>query len=126
MATRLFRSIVVFGTTLGAGTAVVVPLVSSGCSLSMGDDSGDDSWHGIIDAALPPCHGDARCPDAWYVPISDGPWGIIDAPLPDPDAVPPDAGNPDSAAAAAETAQPEMTPNPYAETTPHMTAEVQP
>jgi len=94
MATRLYRSIVVFGTTLGAGGAVVAvaPLIASGCSLDL-DDGGDDSWHGIIDAAQP-CR-DAECPDAWYVPIFDAPWAIIDAPM--PDAAPPDAGNPDAA-----------------------------
>lgn len=102
MATRLYRSIVVFGTTLGAGGAVVAvaPLISSGCSLH----SGDDDWHGIIDAPLPYPDAncmDAQCPDAWYVPIFDAGWGIIDAPQPQPDAALPDAAPPDAAAAAA-------------------------
>jgi len=76
--TRLFRSIVVFGTALGAGAPIVAAALAPACSLYRGpgspppdaevihDGSPPDAWHGIIDAAVP---------DAWPI--------IADAPLPD-------------------------------------------
>jgi hypothetical protein len=81
MATRLFRSIVVFGTTIGAAAAL-----GPGCDLSGGDGGDDDdesdvdAWFGIIDAPTP-----------YWDAAPDADWGIIDAPLPDaaPDAEPP-------------------------------------
>jgi hypothetical protein len=98
MATRLFRSIIAFGTALGAGAGVAT-LVPA-CALYAGDDSSGDDWHGIIDAALP-C-ADGACPDAWP-PISDAFWPMIDASMPPPDAAPDawptiaDAPSPDAA-----------------------------
>jgi hypothetical protein len=96
--TRLFRSIVVFGTSLGAGASVVAVTLAPACTLYLGPGDG----HGIIDAAIRPdaCPDDA-CPDAWPA-IADAPpdawYGIIDASVPDAwpviaDApLPPDAG----------------------------------
>jgi len=114
MATRLFRSIVVFGTSLGSGVTIVAgaQVITSGCSLDGG--GGDDSWHGIIDAALVDAGCvDAACPDAWYVPIFDAGWPIIDAAMPEPDAAPANAGPP-----AAAGADPEASPTPGTEPTP--------
>ena len=89
---RLFRTIVVFGTTLGAG-APAVGLAA--CDLYVGPHD-----HGVPDARI----GDCGIHDAWPT-ISDAPiydaWhGIIDAALPDAwptiaDAPTPDGGVPD-------------------------------
>jgi hypothetical protein len=77
MSTRLFRSIVVYGTAMGACTAVV-----SGCDLYFRHEPPqvDAGQIGIIDAGP-------------YGMIEDGPWGIIDASAP-PDSLewPRDAG----------------------------------
>ena len=90
---RLFRSIVVFGSSLGAATVfgAAGSAVSAGCELYEGrSHPGSGPW-GIIDASLPDgaCGGrDGGCPDAWWGFIdatpSDGSWGTIaDAPNPD-------------------------------------------
>jgi hypothetical protein len=93
--TRLFRSIVVFGTSLGAGASVVAVTLAPACTLYVGpgDKRVPDAWPAIADAPPPP--------DAWPV-IADAPpdawYGIIDASVPDAwpviaDApLPPDAG----------------------------------
>ena len=65
---RLFRTIVVFGTSLGAGTGLVVAATSSGCDLYFGPGSG--SGHGGSGWT----HIDAGCD------LCDAHWGIIDAP----------------------------------------------
>lgn len=78
---RLYRSIVVFGTAIGAGAPIVATALAPACELYEGparapkpdawhDTIADAPWHGIIDAALPP--------DAWPT--------IADAPDPAPDA----------------------------------------
>lgn len=80
---RLYRSIVVFGTSLGTGllaTGIAVT-AGSGCTAST---SHPDSGH-IIDAGST-C-GDAVCPDGWHAIIDasiiDGNWtAIADAPWP--------------------------------------------
>ena len=90
--TRLYRSIVVFGTSLGVGIPVVAVSLAPACDLYLGSDHHPppDAWHNTIaDAPLPPdaWHGSSEAPpDAWPI--------IADAPLP-PDA-PPDA-SPDAA-----------------------------
>ena len=96
MSSRLFRSIIAFGASLGIGTGVAtVATLASGCDLYWGDPKdgrGHTGWP-IIDASQPGCHYDGYC-DAGWPTISDAPWGIIDAPaVPDaaPDARPPDA-----------------------------------
>lgn len=73
---RLFRTIVVFGSSLGAATVfgAAVSTVSSGCELY--EATPHHGWP-IIDAAIP----DALCGDGGYCP--DARWGIIDAALPD-------------------------------------------
>jgi hypothetical protein len=92
MPSRLFRSIVVFGTSVGAATTVGVTAsaVISGCDLYEGSSGPhhDGRW-GIIDAAILDAHcADAHCPDAWWslidaAPPIDGNWGTIaDAPNP--------------------------------------------
>lgn len=86
MPSRLYRSIIAFGVTLG--TASSASTIVTAC------DGADehappvpDGWYGIIDAALP-CV-DAGCPDAWFTPIADAPtWAIDAGPA---DAAPPDA-----------------------------------
>ena len=89
---RLFRSIVVFGSSLGAATVfgAAGSAMSSGCELYEGSPHRGSGWWGFIDASVPdgPC-ADARCPDAWWGFIDagvvvDGGWGTIaDAPNPD-------------------------------------------
>ena len=90
MASRLFRSIIVFGSSLGAATifGAAGSAVSSGCELYDGSPQHHGPW-GIIDASVPdaPCGRDARCPDAWWgfidAAVIDGSWGTIaDAPNP--------------------------------------------
>ncbi len=78
--TRLFRSIVVFGTSLGAGGALATTALT-GCDIYLGRDqhpTGSGSW-GFIDAGLPidshVCNTDGGA-------CHDGSWGFIDAGMP--------------------------------------------
>lgn len=81
---RLFRSIVVFGSSLGAaaGFTTAGSALSAGCGLYDGTPHhGSGSVH---DAGC----ADAHCPDAWWgfidAAVLDGSWGTIaDAPNPD-------------------------------------------
>jgi hypothetical protein len=75
---RLYRSIVVFGTTLGAGAPIVAAALAPACDLYEGPSR-------------------PAPPDAWHATIADAWHGIIDAPTP-PDAWPTiaDAPNPDA------------------------------
>jgi hypothetical protein len=68
MPSRLFRSIIVFGSALGVGS-----VAAGGCDLYFDGggkhpDGPQDGWHGIIDVPPPP---------------RDCCWGIIDAPRED-------------------------------------------
>ena len=79
--TGLYRSIVAFGVSLGAGAPLAAAFFAPACDLyfdpapappdawhaTIADAPIPDAWHGIIDAALPP--------DAWPT--------IADAPNPD-------------------------------------------
>jgi hypothetical protein len=67
MASRLFRSIVVFGSAMGASAGVVAG--SAGCDLYFATPRPDPGPHGIIDASN------------WGT-IADGPWPMIDASAP--------------------------------------------
>jgi hypothetical protein len=91
MASRLFRTIVVFGSSLGAATlfGAAASAMSSGCELYEGSSHPTGPWS-HIDAAPPyqdaDC-GDGPCPDAWWgfidAAVGDGAWGTIaDAPNP--------------------------------------------
>ncbi|HTJ41042.1 MAG TPA: hypothetical protein VL463_03075 [Kofleriaceae bacterium] len=80
---RLYRSIVVFGTAIGAGAPIVAASLAPACELYEGPHKSPppDAWHNTIsDAANPP--------DAWH--------GIIDAQLPDAWPTIADAPNPDA------------------------------
>jgi hypothetical protein len=82
---RLFRSIVVFGSSLGAATiaGTVGSAMTSGCGMDDGSNHDPGPW-GFIDASPP----DTVCAGADGGCI-DGNWGTI-ADAPNPDA-PPDA-----------------------------------
>ncbi|HUJ61957.1 MAG TPA: hypothetical protein VLX92_25805 [Kofleriaceae bacterium] len=91
--TRLYRSIVVFGTSIGAGTALggAFSALVPGCDLYYTTAGSNDHRWPIIDASFASIH-DGPCPDAWCVDAgfgmidaaSDGGWGTIaDAPNPD-------------------------------------------
>ena len=84
MSSRLYHTIIVFGTAIGIGGGTAVAL--SGCDLYFDPTPKVDAQHGIIDAS--------------FGTIADAPWGIIDAPPP-PDAMP-DAVLPDAAIAPPE------------------------
>ena len=79
MSSRLYHTIIVFGTAIGVGGGTAVAL--SGCDLYFNSPTPQiDAQHGIIDAP--------------FGTIADAPWGIIDAPPPPDaaiDAVLPDA-----------------------------------
>lgn len=82
MSSRLYHTIIVFGTAIGVGTGAAVAM--TGCDLYLGDPAPIDAAHGIIDAS--------------FGTIADAPWGIIDAAVPPPDAGLPDAASDGSAA----------------------------
>lgn len=74
---RLFRSVIVFGVSIGGG-AVLATGGSAGCALYDKPDHHGSGW-GIIDAGFANI-ADCGCVDAH--------WGIIDAPLPSQDGWP--------------------------------------